>query len=590
MLILNNISHLFHKLYTISCYTLFKQLRKGNKKEERSIAMAEFDNGNPNNNPEYYQNTNNQNGSNQNFNNPNTNNAMNQNGNYQNANMYNQNPNRQIPEYSFWAEQMPGRNDQYNASNPNSRGYGNNPNPGNQGMNYQNGSNQSMYNQSMYNQNINNQGMNYQGMNYQNMNYQNMSYQNAQTSKKKKEQKQHKVWGFIGKALCFGLIAGLVFVGISQLVYAINPNSAAYMSKMEGDSKDEKKYEIGYTSRGTVKTVESSAISSIIDKTMPAIVAINCTATQPYDWFGQQFSQEVEGSGSGFIVGKDEKELLIATNNHVVEGATKIVVTFIDDSTAEAVVKGTDATADLAVLSIDISNMEQDTLDKILIAKLGDSDQVKVGEMAIAIGNSLGYGQSVTIGYISAKDREVELQSSSYNTWKMVLLQTDAAINPGNSGGALLNVNGEVIGINTVKFASNEVEGMGYAIPISKATSIINELMTREIIAEEEQGYLGISGTDVTEDVASYYNLPIGVFIKELAKGGAAEKGGLLPNDIITKIDDIEITSISQLREYVTSKRVGTKVTVTYMRKTGNEYKEDTKIITLGKNPNITKK
>lgn len=521
--------------------------------------MAEFDNGNPNNTSDY-----NQNSYNPNTNNPNTNNqnVNNQNNYYQNPyqqNTYNQPQNNQIPEYSFWAEQMPGgSNSNYN-SGMNSGQYGNNPNNG------------------------------YQNMNYYNANYQNMNYQNrTMQATNKKEPKQHKVLGFIGKALCFGLIAGLVFVGTSQLVYTINPNAAAFMKQIEKATVNEPKYEIGYTSQGTIKEESKTAISNIVDKTMSAIVTINCTATQTTDWFGQQYSQEVEGSGSGFIVGKDEKELLVATNNHVVEGATKIAVTFIDGTTAESVIKGTDATADLAVVSIDISTMKQSTLDKISIAKLGNSDQVKVGEMAIAIGNALGYGQSVTVGYISAKDREVEVQSDNYSTKKMILLQTDAAINPGNSGGALLNVDGEVIGINTIKYASDEIEGMGYAIPISKATSIINELMTREILAEKDQGYLGIAGNDVTEDVASFYNLPIGVFINELAEGGAAEKGGLLPNDIITKVDNIEITSITQLREYVTSKRVGTEVTVTYMRKTGNEYKEGTTTITLGKNPNLS--
>lgn len=537
--------------------------------------MAEFDNGNQNNTSDFNPNSNNPNlnANNQYVNNQSADNQgiNNQNNYYQNPyqqSAYNQPPNNQIPEYSFWAEQMPNGATLNHNSGMNSGQYGNISNNGNQNMHYNN--------------------RNYQNTNYQNTNYQNMNYQNMNMqAPKKKEPKQHKVLGFIGKALCFGLIAGLVFVGISQLVYAINPNSAAFMKQIEKVTVNEKKYEIGYTSQGNIKEESKSVISNIVDKTMPAIVTINCTATQTTDWFGQQYSQEVEGSGSGFVVGKDEKELLVATNNHVVEGATKIAVTFIDGTTAEAVIKGTDATADLAVISIDISTMKQSTLDEISIAKLGNSDQVKVGEMAIAIGNALGYGQSVTVGYISAKDREVEVQSDNYNTKKMVLLQTDAAINPGNSGGALLNVDGEVIGINTIKYASDEIEGMGYAIPITKATFIINELMTREILDEKDQGYLGIAGNDVTEDVASFYNLPIGVFIKETAEGGAAEKGGLLPYDIITKVDDIEITSITQLREYVTSKRVGTEVKVTYMRKTGSEYKEGKATITLGKNPNL---
>jgi serine protease Do len=393
---------------------------------------------------------------------------------------------------------------------------------------------------------------------------------------------------FMLKAVCFGVIAGLSFAGFGQLYYVINPEAASskLISNLNQDELIEAKYEIGYTSGGDIKREDRSTISTIVDQTMPSIVSINSTVTQTTDWFGQPYSQEVEGSGSGFIVGKNEKELLIATNNHVVEGTDKIRVTFIDGTQADAVIKGTDAKADLAVVCVDIVALEKSTLDIIEVAKLGNSDEVNVGQMSIAIGNALGYGQSVTVGYISAKDREVEI-SDGYTSNKMILLQTDAAINPGNSGGALLNVNGEVIAINTVKYASNEVEGMGYAIPISRAIPIINELMSREILLEEEQGYLGIVGNAVTEDVASYYNMPIGVFVNELAKGGSAEKAGILPGDIITKADEIEITSITQLRDYVNSKRIGSEVTITYMRKSSSEYKEGKLTVILGKNPNL---
>ena len=520
----------------------------------------------------------------QNFNqdqNPEHSNQYNQNPNQQanNPNSYSPNQNNNGPEYSFWAEQSSGNPYANYNQGAYSQGYSKNQSYEN-GQNYGNNQNYSYYQNYGNNQSYGNQRRNDQSMNY-----------NPNGKKKKdKKPKNHKWLGLVGKALCFGLIAGLAFVGISQLIYTINPNSHSLVQQIKDNNFKETKYEIKYTSPASVKKRDRSTISEIVKQTMPAIVSIHCTSTQTSDWFGQKFSQEVEGSGSGFIVGKNEKELLIATNNHVVEGATKISVTFTDGTSADALIKGTDATADLAVVAIDVSTMEQSTLDKISVAKLGNSDDVKVGEMAIAIGNAMGYGQSVTVGYISAKDREVTIQSDSYNTKKMVLLQTDAAINPGNSGGALLNVDGEVIGINTVKYASDEVEGMGYAIPISKATSIINELMTREILEEKDQGYLGIAGNDVTEDVASYYNMPIGVFINEITEGGAAEKAGLLANDIITKVDKVEITSISQLKEYVTSKRVGTEVTVTYMRKTGKEYKEGTVTVTLGQNPNLSNK
>ena len=527
--------------------------------------MAEFDNNNPNQD------------NNDALNMHNLNNTSNNSNNQPNNN---QNPYNKMPEYSFWAEQMPNNNTNQNPQ----RDYGY-PYQNNQYYNTQNygGPNHQYSNMNKPPYGNYTQGTGAFGYGGSNV------YQSTtdKTKKRKESSTGGRVMKLIGKALCFGVIAALAFLGVQQLVRVIDPNSPAFLSEITDNAASDTSYQIGYTSQGTVTMKNRSEISSIVDKTIPSIVSINCTVIQPSDWFGQQYSEEVEGSGSGFIVKETEKELLIATNNHVVEGAQKIKVTFIDGEQADAVIKGTDATADLAVISIDMSAIKQSTLDKISIAKLGNSDQVKVGEIAIAIGNALGYGQSVTVGYISAKDREVEV-SDAYNGSKtMVLLQTDAAINPGNSGGALLNANGEVIGINTVKYASTEVEGIGYAIPISKATSIINELMTREILAEKDQGYLGIGGTDVTEDVAKFYNMPIGVFISEVTEGGAAEKAGLLANDIITKVDSIEITAISQLRDYVTSKRVGTEVTVTYMRKSSGEYKESTVKVKLGQNPKL---
>lgn len=223
----------------------------------------------------------------------------------------------------------------------------------------------------------------------------------------------------------------------------------------------------------------------------------------------------------------------------LLEGADPIKVKFIDGTEATAIIKGTDAVADTAVISIDLSTIKDATLSTIKVAKLGDSKSVKVGEMAIAIGNALGYGQSTTVGYISAKDRKVKLEDKT-----MVLLQTDAAINPGNSGGALLNLNGEVIGINTVKYASSEVEGMGFAIPISRALPIINELKNREILKDTEKGYLGVYIEDVTEDIASTYNWPVGVYVKSTVEGGSAEKAGIIAGDIITKVNDTEITAV----------------------------------------------
>lgn len=409
---------------------------------------------------------------------------------------------------------------------------------------------------------------------------------NQEGQGKKKDGFLKKAGKLVATALAFGLIAGLAFTGFNEAYYRINPNAAPIYFNIgsEGNfiinSNGQSKL-LSSTAITDGKITQKTDVTDVIDKTMPSIVQITTTYNQVYnDWFGQQYNQESEGGGSGIIVGKNEKELLIATNNHVVEGADPIKVKFIDGTEAEAIIKGTDSVADLAVVSIDLTKIKSSTLEKISIAKLGDSNSVKVGEMAIAIGNALGYGQSTTVGYISAKDREVQVDDK-----KMVLLQTDAAINPGNSGGALLNLKGEVIGINTVKYASNEVEGMGFAIPISRATPIIDELMSREILTENEKGYLGVYPQDVTEDVAKMYNWPVGVFVKEVISGGSADKAGIVVGDIITKINDTEITASTQLKEKVNSYRAGTKITVTLMRNVNGKFVEKTIAVTLTSNP-----
>ncbi len=400
--------------------------------------------------------------------------------------------------------------------------------------------------------------------------------------------KKFKALRFILKAACFGVLAGASFIGILTLYNKINPEAEKDSTFILGSANEENNGEVrltvGTTEKGTVQKTTGEAVSNMVDATMPSIVSITSVSTQTDNWFGQEYNSE--GSGSGIIVGKNEKELLIATNNHVVEGTDQITVTFIDGKEVKAVIKGTDSAADLAVVTVDISNMEKSTLDAIKIAKQGNSDDVKVGEMAVAIGNALGYGQSVTVGYISAKDRKVEV-SDSYSYKTMVLLQTDAAINPGNSGGALLNVDGEVIGINTVKYTSDAVEGMGYAIPISRATPIINDLMNREILETKDQGFLGVTPTDVTEEISKMYNIPVGVFLSEVMEGGSGSKAGLLQGDIITKVNEKEITSSTQLRELVSSIKAGTEITVTYMRGEDGSYKEHTITVTLGSRSEI---
>lgn len=332
----------------------------------------------------------------------------------------------------------------------------------------------------------------------------------------------------------------------------------------------------------SVKAVSGGAIgfgdvSPIVDKVMPSIVAITETSTVS-SYFGQY---STEGAGSGFIVQEDSNELLIVTNNHVVENADSITVTFIDESTAKGTVKGTDSTADLAVISVKVSELKEDTKQKIKVASLGHSDDVKVGQMAIAIGNALGYGQSVTVGYISAKDRHVSVGDDNSNGTTMVLLQTDAAINPGNSGGALLDANGNVIGINSVKYADTKVEGIGYAIPMTDAIPIINELMNREVLKDEEKGYLGISGRTVSESLSEAYGFPIGVYVSAVSENGAAKKAGIKQGDIIVKINDTKITSIQQVQEKVNNTKAGTDITVTIARSQDGEYKEQDVKVTL---------
>jgi serine protease Do len=314
---------------------------------------------------------------------------------------------------------------------------------------------------------------------------------------------------------------------------------------------------------------------------MPSIVAINSKATMTtQDFFGREFSQESEGSGSGIIISQNGSELLIVTNNHVVEGATAIEIVFSDETKASATVKGSESNADLAVLTVDISSLSKETASTIKVATLGNSGEMVPGEMVIAIGNALGYGQSVTVGYVSAVNREVTIDNQT-----MTLLQTDAAINPGNSGGALINTSGQVIGINSVKFASEDVEGMGYAIPISDAVPMINELMNREAVAAEDQGFLGIDSStaqEVNEIYAERFNMPIGVYINDVVAGSPAEAAGLMQGDIITGLDGSKVETIEDLKNALSYKKAGQKVKVKIQVMDGGSYEEKELEVTLG--------
>lgn len=402
------------------------------------------------------------------------------------------------------------------------------------------------------------------------------------------QRKNNEKWGVLHYisiamvALVFGFMASAGFKALQNAAGTggTGVSGGAIPTTAPIEKKDVKTTDSGNATGGAI-TAQIKDVSGVVDNIMPAIVAINCTVQGQYSIFGQIYG-DASSSGSGIIVGQSDDELLIVTNNHVITSAKSIMVQFIDDKVYDAKVKGTDSTADLAVLAVKIKDLTSDTKREIKISKLGDSDAVRVGEVAIAIGNALGYGQSVTVGYISAKDREVSAtdgQSGARGT-KMKLLQTDAAINPGNSGGALLNIQGEVIGINSVKYASEEVEGMGYAIPISMALPIINELMDREDLKENEKGYLGISGTTVATSSLDY-NMPDGVYINEVSEGGAADRAGIIKGDIITKINGIAVSSIEGLQERVNSYRAGTEVSITLQRAKEGVYQEQTVTATL---------
>lgn len=333
--------------------------------------------------------------------------------------------------------------------------------------------------------------------------------------------------------------------------------------------------------QGAGKTVVTD-VTEVAENVMPSIVSVYNSFTQSTNYFGQTYSQESTSTGSGIIVGKTDTELLIATNNHVVEDADSLKVQFVDNTTGEAQLKGTDASNDLAVIAVSLDNLTDDTLGQIKVATLGDSDTLKVGEPAIAIGNALGYGQSVTTGVVSAINREITTENGTTNTY----IQTDAAINPGNSGGALVDINGEVIGINSNKIGGTSVEGMGYAIPISKAKPIIENLMNQETktkVDSDKQGYLGISGVSVTAQVSSAYNMPQGVYVAKLVDNGPAANSDLQEGDIITGINGSTITSMDELKSQLTYYEAGTEVTLSVKRANSeNGYDESEVKVTLG--------
>lgn len=418
-----------------------------------------------------------------------------------------------------------------------------------------------------------------------NTQYSGGGYQNQQPYEKKPKKKTPKAILIIGLALLFGLVSSATFLttnflGNKILGLADNDKKATESSK-----------EVSSTQLNKSSSVVTSDVSGVVEKVMPSLVSItNMSVQEVQSFFGGYQLQESESAGSGIIISQTDAELLIVTNNHVVEGSQTLTVTFADETSMEANIKGTNADYDLAVISVPLSELSDDTLDAIAVATLGDSTKLNIGEPAIAIGNALGYGQSVTTGVISAVDREsttIDETTGKTVSNGVKLIQTDAAINPGNSGGALVNANGEVIGISSSKLAGTMVEGMGYAIPISDVSDIISDLMSRETkakVSENQRGYLGITGFDVDSQSAERYHMPTGVYVEEVVRDGGAEKAGITKGNIITGLEGVNIDNMESLQRELQYYAKGDTVEVTVQVPENNgEYTEKTVEVTLGK-------
>lgn len=394
----------------------------------------------------------------------------------------------------------------------------------------------------------------------------------------------------VSLGLFFGLFAGIGFYAVQQGTGMLKTGTdTAVVSEIAAEATTEST-QSSVQSATNVTYVESD-VSDVVEKVMPAMVSIVNNFTETANVFGQQYTQEEAASGSGIIVGKTDDELLIVSNNHVVESADKLTVTFIDGSEAQAQVKGLDSDMDLAVIAVSLNDLSDDTKNAITVATLGSSDDLKLGEPVIAIGNALGYGQSVTNGIVSALNREITLENGSTgleNGSTGTFIQTNAAINPGNSGGALLNMNGEVIGINSNKIGGTAVEGMGYAIPITSASPIIADLMerqTRTKVAEDEVGYIGISLQEVTSQISQMYNMPEGIYVVSVEEGSAAANAGIMKGDIITKFDGSSISSYSDLQKTLQYYAAGDSATITVQRPQNGEYVSVELNLTLGSRP-----
>ena len=385
---------------------------------------------------------------------------------------------------------------------------------------------------------------------------------------------------FAAMALAFGVLASTAFQGSNYLYNKANGGTVTATDKAELNIASA--VSSSSTDVAGTDTDSSASVSAIAEAAMPSLVAItNKSVQEMQSMFGQTQAYESESSGSGIIIGKTDTELLMVTNNHVVSGAQDLSVGFVDESVAEAAVKGTDADHDIAVIAVKLSDLSEDTLSAIKVIEIGSSSNLEVGEQVVAIGNALGYGQSVTTGIVSALNREVTIDNTA-NT----LIQTDAAINPGNSGGALLNMSGQLVGINSAKYSDTSVEGMGYAIPVDDVVDIIENLMNRQVrtekAAEGERGFLGISGQDVTSEVSQAYDMPKGVYITSVETGSAAEQVGLQKGDIITKFDGTSVSALADLKEQLAYYKTGEQVEITYSTRENGQYAEKTATVTLG--------
>lgn len=390
-------------------------------------------------------------------------------------------------------------------------------------------------------------------------------------SKNNKNGMGKKAAKLVASAAVFGLVAGACFVGVSVAKDKLYPSTADRIETTSGTTSAKSET----SSSGSSSS--SSNVASVVNEVMPSVVSITSTIqSSNYYGFG---TQESEGAGSGFIVAKTKDNLMIATNNHVVSDATSLTVGFADDTTAKATVVGTDSSADLAVISVKLSDIKDSTASKIKVATLGSSDDLKVGEEVVAIGNALGYGQSVTTGVVSAKNREVSLTDGTMN-----LLQTDAAINPGNSGGVLINMDGQVVGINNAKLEDTSVEGMGYAIPITTAKTILTDLMNASSVNTKDAAFLGVVGRDINESYSSALGIPSGIYVSQVVSGSPAEKAGISAGDVITKFEGNNVSTMSGLKEKLALKKANTKVKITFKRANqSGTYEEKTVTVTLGK-------